>query len=398
MSDFYARRIIEALRSGISSREVGFCFSSARPKILRELRDALEQLAEDHRSGGRIISGKYGEGKTHLLNTVAGMARQQNTVVSAVTLSKETPLSGLHLLYPKALQGAYLPGQVQPGIAAALEHLSPGSPAASSLLEYCLTGLETNRLFFVLKSYLGTQSDEEKYALLGDMEGDFMANSTVRQIYKRVYNQSAVFNVNFVKTRHVTDYFAFLSRLFLELGYNGWALLFDEAELTGRLSKKARLSAYGNMAMLLKPKRIEGTFSLFAFNASYIPDVIEAKHEHANLEEALLSQEIKEEIGTVLSGVASATQLLPLNKEEILDVLTKIQQYHGQAYGWRPSFDPEKLLAVTEKYGYLLRTRIRTAIEMLDQMYQYGETDEIQINELGQTTFEEDESSLEPFV
>ncbi|MDR1206242.1 MAG: ATP-binding protein [Peptococcaceae bacterium] len=398
MSDFYARRIIEALRSGISSREVGLCFSSARPKILRELQDALEQMTEDRRSGGRIISGKYGEGKTHLLNTVAGMARQQNIVVSTVTLSKETPLSGLHLLYPKVLQGTYLPGQIQPGIAAALERLSPGSPFAASLLEYCLTGLETNRLFFVLKSYLGTQNDDEKYALLGDLEGDFMANTTVRQIYKRVYNQSAEFNIDFVKNRDVTDYFAFLSRLFLELGYDGWALLFDEAELTGRLSKKGRLSAYGNMAALLRPKRIEGVFSLFAFNASYIPDVIEAKHEHANLEEALLPPELKEEIGTVLSGVASATQLLPLNREEILEILTKIQQYHGQAYDWRPNFDPGKVLAITEKYGYLLRTRIRTAIEILDQLYQYGEADEIQINELGQATFEEDESSLEPFV
>jgi hypothetical protein len=398
MSDFYARRIIEALRSGISSRELGLCFSSARPKILRDLHDTLERLAEDHRSGGRIISGKYGEGKTHLLNTVMGMARQQNIVVSTVTLSKETPLSGLHLLYPKILQGVYLPNQVQPGITSALEQLSPGSPVASSLLEYCLTGLETNRLFYVLKSYLGTQNDEEKYALLGDMEGDFIANSTVRQIYRRVYNQNIAFNVNFAKTQHAMDYFAFLSRLFLELGYNGWALLFDEAELTGRLSKKGRLSAYANMAALLKPNRMEGTFCLFVFNASYIPDVIEAKHEHSNLEEALLSPEIKEDIRTVLSGIASATQLLPLNKEEILDVLAKIQLYHGQAYNWEPNFDPEKVLAVTERHGYLLRTRIRTAIEMLDHLYQYGETDEIQINELGQATFEDEESSLESFV
>ena len=82
MGDFYARKIIEALRSGISSREVGECFSSARPKILRELRDALEHLDDERRSGGRIISGKYGEGKTHLLNTVAGIACQQNIVVS----------------------------------------------------------------------------------------------------------------------------------------------------------------------------------------------------------------------------------------------------------------------------------------------------------------------------
>jgi hypothetical protein len=135
MSNHQSRNIIEALRSGISSREVGHYFSSARPTIMREFHDALEKLSETHESGGRIISGKYGEGKTHLLNTIFNMAHQQNMVVSTVTLSKETPMSGMHQLYPKILQGTYLPGQLQPGISGILEQLSPGNPITSSLLD-----------------------------------------------------------------------------------------------------------------------------------------------------------------------------------------------------------------------------------------------------------------------
>jgi hypothetical protein len=401
MGDFYARRIIEALRSGISSREVGECFSSARPKILRELRDALERLTDERHSGGRIISGKYGEGKTHLLNTVAGMASRQNIVVSRITLSKETPLSSLHMLYPKVVQGTYLPGQIQPGLDPLFERFTYGGPTASSLLEFCLTGMETNRLFFILKSYLGTQNDEEKYTLLGDISGNFMANAAIRQIYQRIFNQPALFNTSFVKSKHAMDYFAFLARLFVALGYNGWAMLFDETELIGRSGKKARLSAYYNIALLLKAERMESTYSLFVFNASYSPDVIEAKHEHTNVEEALLSPQIKTEIESTLSGIISATQLAPLNREETLEILAEIQRYHGLAYDWHPSLDLEHLLASAEKRGYLLRTRIRAVVETLDQLYQYGETDEIRINELGETTFEEDageESSLDPFI
>jgi hypothetical protein len=401
MGDFYARRIIEALRSGISSREVGEYFSSARPKIMRELRDALEHLTEEHHSGGRIISGKYGEGKTHLLNTVAGIACQQNIVVSKITLSKETPLSNLHMLYSKVVQGTYLPGQVQPGIDTLFERFAYGGPVASSLLEFCLTGMETNRLYYLLKSYLGAQTVEEKYTLLVDMSGNFMTNAAIRQIYRRIYNQPAAFNTPFVKSKHVMDYFAFLARLFIALGYNGWVLLFDETELIGRLSKKARLSAYYNIAMLSKADRMESAYSLFVFNASYGPDVIEAKHEHANVEEAPLLPEVKTEIESTLSGIISATQLAPLNRDEILEILAGIQRYHGLAYDWHPSLDLEHLLAYAEKRGYLLRTRIRVVVEMLDQLYQYGETDEIRINELGQTSFEEDEredASLDPFI
>jgi hypothetical protein len=322
-------------------------------------------------------------------------------VVSRITLSKETPLSSLHMLYPKVVQGTYLPGQIQPGIDPLFERFTYGGPIASSLLEFCLTSMATNRLFFILKSYLGTQSDEEKYSLLGDISGNFMANAAIRQIYRRIFNQPAAFDASFVKSKHAIDYFAFLARLFIALGYNGWVLLFDETELIGRLSKKARLSAYHNIALLMKAERMESTYSLFAFNASYGPDVIEAKHEHANVEEALLPPQDKTEIEATLSGITSATQLAPLNRDETLEILAGIQRYHGLAYDWHPSLDLEHLLTAAEKRGYLLRTRIRAVVETLDQLYQYGETDEIRINELGQATFEEDDgedSSLEPFI
>lgn len=42
--------------------------------------------------------------------------------------------------------------------------------------------------------------------------------------------------------------------------------------------------------------------------------------------------------------------------------------------------------------GFMLRTRIRAAIELLDQLYQYGEAGKIRITELGQESFEEDET------
>jgi hypothetical protein len=396
--DYRSGRIIEALRSGIPSREVGYCFSSARPRIMREIGDALDRLADGGQSGGRIISGKYGEGKTHLLNTVFSMAQERNMAVSVVTLSKETPLSSLHTLYPKILQGTYLPGQVQPGLSSVFERLSSGSPAAAPLLEYCLAGLAANKLYYVLKSYLGTQDDEEKYLLLGDIEGNFMANATLRQIYRRIYGEPAVFNVSFAKSRHLPDYFAFLSRLFSLLGYSGWVLLFDEAELIGRLGKRARQRAYINMSGLLRPARAESCYCMFAFNASYAPDVIEAKHEHANLEASLLLPEERSIVDAMLTEIASATQLLPLDRDETLEILGKICQYHGDAYGWRPDIDLGALLAAAERHGYLLRTRIRTAVEMLDQIYQYGETEDIRVSALGQITFDEDDASLDAFV
>ena len=99
MIDFEARQVIEALRSGIPSRAVGHYFSSARPKIMSEIAEILDTATQNRKPGGMIIAGKYGEGKTHLLNTVFNMAHERNMVVSLVSLSKETPFDKLYLIW-----------------------------------------------------------------------------------------------------------------------------------------------------------------------------------------------------------------------------------------------------------------------------------------------------------
>ncbi len=249
--DFEARHLIEALRSGVPSRRVGQYFSSARPETISRLNGSLERVRETRESEGAVILGKYGEGKTHLLHTILDIAHENNMVVSFLSLSKETPLDKLHLVYPKLIAGTYLPGHRQPGIASIFEGMTANSPAATEMLVYSAKNLQSDKLYYLLRSYLGTEDSDEKFMLLADMEGDFMATPPLKQIYKRIFSEKTAFERSFSKTKHAGDYFAFMSRLFLQQGYSGWVLLFDEAELVGRLGKKARINAYANMAYLM---------------------------------------------------------------------------------------------------------------------------------------------------
>ncbi len=396
MFDFEARHVIEALRSGIPSRAVGQYFSEARPGIMKEISGHLDETCETGKSKGMIIAGKYGEGKTHLLNTVFSMAHSNNMVVSYLSLSKETPFDKLYLVYQKLVNNTFLPKRVQPGFTQILEKMTPGSPAANELLLYAAKHLETDKLYYLLRAYLNTEDLDEKFMLQADLEGDFIANVLLKQIYRRIYNERVKYHVNFSKTKHCGDYFSFLSRLFRLMGYNGWVILIDETELIGRLSKKARLNAYRNMAQFLLPdERLEGIYTLFALGASYTEDVIETKHDYENLEEIYPEQQ--EPIRTVLNLITRAQQLAPLTDSEIREVLKKIQVFHGRAYDWNPNISMGTILAATQSGGYLLRTKLRAAIELLDQLYQYGEAGNTRINELGQETFEEDVPSLEEF-
>ena len=125
-------------------------------------------------------------------------------------------------------------------------------------------------------------------------------------------------------------------------------------------------------------------------------DVIEGKHEYENLEE--IYPEEQEPAKTVLNQLLKAPQLLPLTKEEINEVLQKIQDFHGRAYEWTPDLSLSSLTEATRSGGYLLRTKIRAAIEFLDQLYQYGQAGRTTVNELGKEIFTEDVPSLEELI
>ncbi len=394
MYDKEARHIIEALRSGIPSRAVGQYFSEARPRIMKEISDRLDQVCDQGKSNGMIISGKYGEGKTHLLNTVFNLAHSNSMVVSYLSLSKETPMDKLYLVYQKIIRNTYLPMRRQPGFMHELEKVSANSPIANEMLLYAAKQLETDKLYYLFRSYLNTEDSDEKFLLQADLEGDFIANAPLKKIYRRIFNQPVKYNTNFTKTRHCGDYFSFMSHLFLQMGYHGWVILIDETELMGRLGKKARLNAYRNMAQFLLPEKCpESAFTIFALSASYTEDVIEGKHEYENLEAIYPNDQ--EPIKTVLDLFVRAPQLLPLTKEEVNEVLCKIQDFHGRAYGWTPNLSVASLAESTQAGGYLLRTKIRAAIEFLDQLYQYGKAGKTIINELGEETFAEDVPEIE---
>lgn len=292
----------------------------------------------------------------------------------------------LHMLYPKLMANTYLPRRQQPGFTQAFDTMTAGSKLASEMISYAAGQLETDKLYYLLRACLNTEDAEEKFQLLADLEGDFIANATLRQIYKRIFNQTVKYNVNFSKTKHVKDYLAFMSHFFVQLGYSGWAILVDEGELMGRLSKKGRLNAYRNMGYFLFPQsEFESVFTLFAYSASYVEDVVIGKHDFENLEE--LHPAEPEPMRSVLNLIVKTPQLAPLTENEIREILEKIREIHGKAYGWDAGVDIQALVKASQNGGYLLRTRIRAAIELLDQMYQYGEAGEAVIGAVTEDSY-----------
>jgi hypothetical protein len=392
MADYEARSIIEALRSGISSRAVGQYFSHARQEITAHISKQLDEVCRTKASTGMIITGKYGEGKTHLLNTVFNMAHSSNMVVSFVSLSKETPFNKLDLVYQKLLNATYLPKRLQPGFMHLLNDVTANSTLAEDMLAFTGKQLETDKLYYLFRSFLRTDDLEEKHRLMADLEGDFINNATVKQIYKRIFSEKVKYNLNFVKTKHSADYFAMLSHLFLKLGYNGWVILFDETELIGRLGKKSRYNSYKNMAQFLfgpEYTRMQATYSLFALTASFREDVLEAKNEYENAKDIEPDSNGRALTEKTLKAIETARQLAPLSDTEISEIMRMLFDFYKRAYDWQPDMDMSAVTAESENHGLYVRSRIRAAVECLDQLYQYGEVGGISVGALNEGGYDE---------
>ena len=268
--DFEARKVIEALRSGIPSRTIAGYFGSARAELLAEVSEWLDAK----QGGGKILTASYGEGKTHLLGTVFRMAQQKNMAVSMVSLSRETPFNNLSQIYQRIALNTYLPKREQSGFESLLESLDPGKMIELQL--YAAKELQTDKLYYLLKAYCNTDDHDVKYKLLSDLMGYFVTNAQLKKIYKDIFQENVIYSTSFVKTRHMWDYISFLSRLFDLSGLNGWVILFDEAEHIGRLGRKSRFNAYTNMSMFLDNDNSH-TLSLFTMTNNYALQVIEGK-------------------------------------------------------------------------------------------------------------------------
>ena len=393
MFDFNARHIIEALRSGVPSREVGEYFSEARPGMRAKIASRLQAAREENKSGGMIFKGKYGEGKTHMLHTAFTMAAENNMVVSMVALGKETPMEKPWELYRKLIASTWLPGARQPGFREKMEELTAGSSLTSELLAYTATQLDTNKLYFLLAAMTRTQDEDERAAFMADLEGDYAGQPLIKRSYRRISGSPARFSENFSKTKHWRDYYCFMSHFFHQLGYDGWVILLDEAELIGRMGKKTRMKSYLRIHDFLKPDpRLENTVTLLAFSESYQADVIEKRKEFQGVKDILgEGTEEARAAEAVLNAFLTAPELSPLSREEVLQVLRDIEQFHALAYDWQPNVPEEEIYRATEKGGYLLRTKLRGAIELLDQLYQYGEAGGIRIGKLDAESLEEEE-------
>lgn len=390
---FEDRHMIEALRSGVPSRSVGAFFTGAREGQLNIFRKLITDVAQTGVSSAKIFTGRYGEGKSHMLNTLRSIAEDNNMVVSTLSFGSETPAGNLPLIYKKLVEQTWLPGAVQPGFFTELFRITAGSEKAQSLLDYAKNSLESDKLYYIFKAMLHVKNEEHQYLLQDDIAGRFINLTQLKSIFNACVSDEKFNGLQrkFLKTKNTMDYFRFLARLFRVMGYKGWVILFDEAELIGSLQIKSRFKAYENFMNFLHPAEdLEAVFSAFAFSSAYNQDVIVGKDELLYLQNWDATEDRKQTVRTVIGDIANAMELRELTKDELSDCITQIIGIYRKAYNFYDQLDTAKLATMASSTGYLLRTRIRAAIEYLDQVQLYGNFSPVTTSEVDSGNIKEE--------
>ena len=394
MRDFEAVRIIETLRSGVSSRHLSAIFSYGREALLETVQRDLDRIRAEKDSEAVILRGDYGEGKTHFLNAVFNLAQEQNFAVSFVVLSKETPFNRLDRVYPKVACETYLPGASEPGVETLLRDLRPASPVAEELLEFAREELHP-KIACLLENYLRAPEPYDLHLLYRDLVGEWLRLDELKSMTKKTSGRPVRIE-KFSPRLHVWDYFRFLAHLIRVRGLAGWVILFDEFELVGTLGIAARGEAYYSLHRFLFPesdKKLEATYIIFGIASEFWPMRLVADR-RPDIEEVparLLAkgeQQKAEAVRRTLKALLHHTvELQRLSEADIRQMLKALRDRHAQAYGWQPEVDLDEILNATRHTR--LRTKIRYALEYLDLKYLYREEPAVETKALKEMSLDE---------
>lgn len=347
-SRLVARRAIEALRSGVPSREAVAALGSGHAGAEDRFVALLERTGRARsRDRGLLLGGGFGAGKSHLLEHLAHVAIERGHVVSRVVISKETPLFDPARVLRAAVESAVLPDGSNSAVADAAACLDPESPAFADLLRWAEgVGAPVEDWFPVTLRLFGLgQAGENGFAeaIVGFWAGERLSAPEVRRQARFAgLERPALLTV---PARELArQRFRFLARLFAAAGAAGWVLLFDEAELIGRYSLAQRGRSYAELAGWLRPDQDDPGLPLttvVAMTDDFDAAVLTARNDR-ELVPAKLRARQSAEWDAIADAAATAMGLIERDmlllgapdSAELDYAYRKVKALHAEAFGW----------------------------------------------------------------
>ncbi len=337
-----ARVAIEALRAGVPNRAAIRMLGSVETTLEDRFTRALDAMWEPRPHAGVAFAGGFGTGKSHLLGYLREQALRRNFVVSTVTVSKETPLSQLGLLFAAAMRGAVVPGTPDDAVTVVLSEVQRREGAVQELELWASTPEAGVAPVFAAVTHLLARDlpAELMHGIEAFLCGAKPPTSQVR-LRLAALGARGMFDLAGVNAAALQlQRPRFMAQLIRAAGFAGWCVLIDEVELIGRYGPMQRAGAYFQLArwLGLAPEfRVPGLHATIAISDDFADAVINARQDDEKLPERMRQKGQPHQAdmaSAAIRAIQGATLLRAPGDDDLRRHAQTLRGCYSAAYDW----------------------------------------------------------------
>lgn len=353
MDSARSRSIIESLRTGVPCEAAVETLGSSQELLLKRFQKLLGAVSTNSsfEATGMLFSGNFGSGKSHTLAGLANEAVQAGYVVSQAVISKNLPLAREMDLLFRLLQDTRALG---------LKHDAFGQMMSRAQQDGQLLNMREWTRSMVQEGHLASVYDASLRAFTNLRPGldsfetiiNYWAGSSsisAPNLRSAVAGgHQGAFRVAAAAERCVHTV-RFLSRMFQELGYRGWIVMFDELELMRTLGKITRAKSYAWLGFWLgisSTGRVPGLGCVGTFTPGYFLQTIDKSNPWGNQDELWRPQDLRrtpsnsrfiEDCVTTMRFIGENSEILlhRSSKERLEQIQRAVISEYIVAYGTR---------------------------------------------------------------
>lgn len=409
-----ANILMNALKGGVVPRVGLEYITVGRTQEIAALLHDIEMI-EDGGASFRFIVGKYGSGKSFLLQTIRNYATAKGFAVVDADLSPERRFAGTK-------------GQGLATYKELIQNLStkskPDGGALPLILEKWISGIQAS-----VKATSNASGDEfddlverQIYAVAGSLEGMVNGFEFAKAVvaYWKAYRQDDAamksnvlkwfrgeypsrkeakddLGINFIVTDETWyDFLKLFATFLVGAGYKGLLVVIDELVNIFKISNSITRANNYEKILTMYNDVLQGKASHIGFLMGGTPQCIEDKYKGVFSYEALRSRLAEGHFASadVKDLSAPIIRLQMLSQEEMYILVEKLLNIHGQLYHYTPALSHDELVYfLTVEYNRVgaethitPREIIRDFIELINILYQNPQKSVAEI--LGGNSFE----------
>ncbi len=398
-----ATTILNSLSAGVTPRIGLRHIAVGRLREVASIKRDLDQIAY----GGatiRFVIGRYGSGKSFLLQLIRTYALESKFVVADVDFSPERRLFG---------SGDEALATYRELIRNLSTQTRPDGNALSTIIEKWISGIQT-KVSVEMNYAAGSQEliqavNSKIVQTLGEMQemvhgfdfaqvisayykgyiegDDVLKNNAIRWLRGEFPNKTETYNA--LKVRAIIDsdnyydYLKVFARFVRDVGYSGLLVCFDEAAYLYKISNSVSRKNNFEVILTILNDCLQGKANSIGFIFGGTPEFLEDQRRGLYSYEALRSRLSGNRFATVeLQDFSSPVLTLPpLSNEEIFVLLQKIREIYNGTYPLKiqvtdaaiKTFMEDSLQRIGAREFSTPRELIRDFVNLLNLIIQYPE-------------------------